>query len=452
MSTTPARHEPEAAPASAAPAHAEQRWSAPSGAPTQTIPQQSYRTPQAPNPGGQPYPSSQHPYAGYQAFGATPPSTPPTGPTGPSVAPKERKPRTFLTAVTAAVLAAALASGGTALALRDDPAATADPTSNGQLTQVQGIAANADGSPDWEAVAAAVSPSVVAISVQMMQGEAAGSGVILDAEGHILTNNHVVEGAQQVQVMLADGSIYTADVVGTDPTTDLAVIQIVDPPSDLQPATLGTSSDLAVGEPVMAVGNPLGLDNTVTTGIISALDRPVTAGSQSSPSTTVTNAIQIDAAINPGNSGGPLFDAQGLVIGITSSIATLSGDGSSGSIGLGFAIPIDLATDIAEQLIANGVAEHAYLGVTLQEGTATVDGVTRTGAQIVEVQQGTPAAEAGLQPGDVIVGIDDHTVGSAEALTGYVRQYAAGDEVTLTVVRDGESIEVDVTLATREES
>jgi putative serine protease PepD len=432
-------------------------WQQPGGhheSPTQTIPQHAHgATPATPYPTGYPSP---HAYSYGAASGQSPQSpTPPQPPTGNGAqqpASQPRKPRTFLTAVTAAVLAAALASGGTAALLNQDTddggSAAAQP---GDLTQVQGVAASADGTPDWEAAAAAVSPSVVAIDVQVAQGEAAGSGVILDTEGNILTNNHVVEGAEQVSVMLFDGRIYQAQVVGTDPTTDLAVIQIADPPSDLAPASLGTSADLAVGEPVMAVGNPLGLDNTVTTGIISALERPVTASSESSSSTTVTNAIQIDAAINPGNSGGPLFDAQGLVIGITSSIATMSGGGQSGSIGLGFAIPIDLATTIAEQLMSNGVAEHAYLGVTLQEGEGTADGVTRQGAQVVDVAPGTPAESAGLRSGDVVVGIDDHSVGSAESLTGFVRQYSSGDQVTLTVIRDGESIEVPVTLTTRED-
>ncbi len=407
---------------------------------------------------GQHYPGgSGHPYgSGFgSTFGYTAPPAPPTPPTqngGPSTpGPKPRRSRPVLTAVTAAVLAAALASGGTAYLMRDDGASTSA-GGDTPITQVQGISANADGSPDWQAVAASVSPSVVAIDVQVAQGEAAGSGVILDSEGHILTNNHVVDGAQQVQVMLSDGRIYDATVVGTDATTDLAVIKITDPPSDLAPAQLGTSGDLAVGENVMAVGNPLGLDNTVTTGIISALDRPVTASAQGSSNTTVTNAIQIDAAVNPGNSGGPLFDSQGLVIGITSSIATLSGGSESGSIGLGFAIPIDLAANIADQLISNGVAEHAYLGVTMQEGEGTADGVTRQGAQVVDVGEGTPAAEAGLQQGDLIVGIDDHSVSSAESLTGYVRQYSAGDKVTLTVIRGGQSQQVAVTLATREEN
>ena len=254
---------------------------------------------------------------------------------------------------------------------------------------------------------------------------------------------------------LTDGRLYEATIVGLDPSTDLAVVQIVDPPEDLVPATLGDSDAVTVGAPVMAVGNPLGLANTVTTGIVSALDRPVSASSSeitSAGDVVVTNAIQIDAAINPGNSGGPLFDAQGRVIGITSSIATLSSGGQSGSIGLGFAIPVNLAREVGEQLIDSGAAEHAFLGVSLSDGTATADGVTRRGAVIEDVTAGSPAEGAELQVGDTIVAIDGDAVGGSESLTAYVRERQAGDETELTVVRDGEAITVTVTLAARETS
>jgi putative serine protease PepD len=306
--------------------------------------------------------------------------------------------------------------------------------------------------PDWQAVASAVQASVVAIQVTTSGGGAEGSGVIVDTDGHIVTNNHVVSGAEndQVQVTLTDGRIFTADVVGTDPTTDLAVIKLQDAPDDLSAATFGDASEVTVGDPVMAVGNPLGLANTVTTGIVSALDRPVSTTESGASEAVVTNAIQIDAAINPGNSGGPLFDAQGRVIGITSSIATTSSE--SGSIGLGFAIPVNVADMIASQLIEDGTAEHAFLGVGLSDATATADGVTRAGASVQSVSDGSPAADAGLQQGDVIVAIDGKAVAGAESLTGYVRAHASGDEVTLTVVRDGKSLDVDVTLATREET
>ncbi|WP_235939374.1 trypsin-like peptidase domain-containing protein [Occultella kanbiaonis] len=383
------------------------------------------------------------------AGAAPPPSTfgPGSGWQSPPPAPATtvKRPRTWLAITAAAVLAAGLASGGTAALLQNT-------SSSGTLTQADApvtVPVSADGSPDWEAVAAQVRPSVVAITFSSSAGSGAGSGVIIDSSGLILTNNHVVADAQSLTVTLSDGRIFEARIVGTDPTTDLAVIELTDAPDDLEAATLGSSDDLAVGESVMAVGNPLGLDSTVTTGIISALDRPVSAtGGGQAQDAVVTNAIQIDAAVNPGNSGGPLFDANGRVIGITSSIATLSE--SSGSIGLGFAIPVDLATNVADQLIADGTAEHAYLGVSLTDDTATADGVTRTGAAVAQVGDGTPAAEAGLQEGDVIVQIDDHAVSGAESLTGWVRTYNSGDTVTLTVIRGGDSIEVETTLASRE--
>lgn len=354
------------------------------------------------------------------------------------------------------VAAALLASLGTAAltgafdsgTTRDADASSIGRTSN-DTTPVSG---SSNENPDWQAVASAVQSSVVSIQVAGNAGETQGSGVIVDTAGHIVTNNHVVSGAQdgKVQVTLTDGRIYTADVVGTDATTDLAVIKLQDAPDDLSPAALGDSNEVTVGDPVMAVGNPLGLANTVTTGIVSALDRPVSTAENGANETVVTNAIQIDAAINPGNSGGPLFDAQGRVIGITSSIATTSSE--SGSIGLGFAIPVNLADMIAGQLIEDGTAEHAFLGVGLSDGMATADGVTRSGAQVQTVSDGSPAASAGLQQGDTIVAIDGRVVAGAESLTGYVRAHASGDEVTLTVIRDGKALEVDVTLATREET
>lgn len=306
--------------------------------------------------------------------------------------------------------------------------------------------------PDWRAVAQAVRSSVVAIDVRTRSGSGKGSGVILDRDGHVLTNDHVVGDATDggIQVTLADGRIYEAAIVGTDPTTDLAVIELVDPPSDLNPAVLGDSDQVQVGAPVMAVGNPLGLDSTVTTGIVSAVDRPVST-SDGGDDPVVTNAIQIDAAINPGNSGGPLFDARGEVIGITSSIASLSGSRSgAGSIGLGFAIPSTLADRVAGQLIEDGTADHAFLGVSLKDGQATVDGTTRRGAEVVEVVPGSPADDAGLRAGDVVVAIGDDPVNGAESLTAFVRERPAGAGATLTVVRDGEGLNLDVTFAVRD--
>jgi putative serine protease PepD len=309
----------------------------------------------------------------------------------------------------------------------------------------------ADGTaPDWEAVAEAVRPSVVAIAVRGPAGGSEGSGVVLDTDGRIITNDHVVAGGGRIMVTLVDGRVYEAEVVGTDPTTDVAVIALTDPPDDLVAAAFGDSDEVAVGEPVMAVGNPLGLDSTATTGIVSAVDRPVSTGSPGRGEPVVTNAIQVDAAINPGNSGGPLFDASGRVVGIASSILTTSR--SSGSIGLGFAIPANLALRVATELVEDGAAAHAFLGVRLADGTArTADGTVRLGAVVVEATAGGPAADAGLRSDDVVVAIDDEPVSGAESLTAQVRERAPGDEVTLTVVRGGETRTVDVVLGSREE-
>lgn len=384
---------------------------------------------------------------------APPPGATPPGPTRPA-----RTPRTAIVAtavVTALVTSAATAGLTWAVAdgaADDPPAATQEdaPAADPDEPEVRQASA-AD--PDWTAVADAVRPSVVAIAVLGSAGSGEGSGVIIDAEGHVLTNDHVVSGAQQLQVTLSDGRVFEATVVGTDPTTDLAVIAITDPPDDLVPAALGDSDAVAVGDPVMAVGNPLGLASTVTTGIVSALDRPVSTGSSGSAEPVVTNAIQVDAAINPGNSGGPLFDADGKVIGVTSSIATLSQTGGqAGSIGLGFAIPANLADLVADQLLADGSAEHAFLGVYLSDGTATVDGSTRLGAVIDQVGSGTPADDAELRAGDVVVAIDGEPVSGGLSLTASVREHAVGDTATLTVVRDGKSAELEVTLTARQES
>ncbi|GMA22813.1 hypothetical protein GCM10025864_05720 [Luteimicrobium album] len=367
----------------------------------------------------------------------------------------------------AAIVAAVLAAGGTAVAVNalDDNSTPSSIASIGQQSsgdETVPVSGSSSQNPNWEAVTSTVSKSVVAISVTLSNGEAEGSGVILDKDGHILTNNHVVSGAQSVQVTLADGRIFKAKIVGTDSSTDLAVVKLQDAPSDLSPATLGDSSKVTTGEAVLAVGNPLGLANTATTGIVSALNRPVSTSSSDSSGSgssdaVVTNAIQIDAAINPGNSGGPLFNAQGQVIGITSSIATLSqnslgGDSESGSIGLGFAIPVNLAKNISSQLIKSGTAEHAFLGVTLTDATATADGVTRQGAKVNDVTSGSPADKAGVKTGDVIVAIDGVASPGSESLTGFVRGHAAGDVVKLTIVRDGKSIDVDATLAVKQET
>ena len=299
---------------------------------------------------------------------------------------------------------------------------------------------------DWTAVAKEVSDSVVAIDVATSDGEAKGSGVVISDKGYIATNNHVISGAQQIQVTLASGAVYSAKVVGTDTTTDLAVIKLDNPPSDLKVAEFADSDNLAVGEAVMAIGNPLGYDDTATTGIVSALNRPVTVTDDDN-NAIVTNAVQIDAAINPGNSGGPTFNAAGQVIGVNSSIAsTASSSGTAGSIGIGFAIPSNLVKRVANEIIDNGSVRHVVLGITIKSSSVEADGVTRGCAQVQAVTDGGPASKAGVKAGDSIVAFNGKAVNNNYSLLGYVRASAMGDKVKLTVVRGGNTMDLEVTL------
>lgn len=299
---------------------------------------------------------------------------------------------------------------------------------------------------DWTAVAKEVSDSVAAIDVATSDGEAKGSGVVISDKGYIATNNHVISGAQQIQVTLASGAVYSAKVVGTDTTTDLAVIKLDNPPSDLKVAEFADSDNLAVGEAVMAIGNPLGYDDTATTGIVSALNRPVTVTDDDN-NAIVTNAVQIDAAINPGNSGGPTFNAAGQVIGINSSIAsTASSSGTAGSIGIGFAIPSNLVKRVTNEIIDNGSVKHVVLGITIKSSSVEADGVTRGCAQVQAVTDGGPASKAGVKAGDSIVAFNGKAVNNNYSLLGYVRASAMGDKVKLTVVRGGNTMDLEVTL------
>ena len=415
---------------------------------------------------GSPYTSVPTTPGGYASAGAGESFYATSNVTGSENGSKRRRGPGWFALVASVVVASLLGAGGAvgaikALDARDGGASqrsTAAPTAiaTGSTTQTVNSTGQA---PDWEAVSAAVSNAVVSIAVATDKGNALGSGVIFDKEGHIITNNHVVAGASQIQVTLADGRVYDAETTGTDPATDLAVIQLKDAPDNLTVAQLGDSDKLATGQDVMAIGNPLGLSSTVTTGIISALNRPVVNSQNedgSGDSAVYTNAIQIDAAINPGNSGGPLFDEKGRVIGITSSIATMgnssSGEGGSGSIGIGFAIPVKLADKVAKQLIESGAATHAYLGVSLDTDGATADGEKRAGAKITSVEGGSPADKAGLKKGDVVIAIDGKTTSQGSALTGYVRQYSANDKVKLTVIRDSKKQDIEVTLAERKDS
>ena len=369
---------------------------------------------------------------------------------------KPRKARKTLAAFVAVALLSAGVGGGSAIVANhylggSHPSAISTATT----TQVAQASAN---SPDWTATAAAVKNAVVAIKVEGSSGQGQGSGVVIDAQGHIVTNNHVVSGAGQgakLSVTIGDKT-YSAQVVGTDPSTDLAVLKLENPPSNLTVASWGDSSKLKVGQPVMAVGNPLGLSDTVTTGIVSALNRPVTTqavtdndnnvSDQGSSDVVVTSAIQTNAAINPGNSGGALVDSSGALVGITSSIASLASNGSSsgqsGNIGIGFAIPSAQVKSVVEQLIAKGTVKHPQLGIRASNGTSG----TQLGAQVEDITQGSAAAQAGLQKGDLITAIDGTPVVGSESLVAQVRSHEVGKEVTLSVIRGSETLELKVTL------
>ena len=308
--------------------------------------------------------------------------------------------------------------------------------------------------PDWAGVAELVAPSAVALQVSTGTGTGQGTGVILDSAGTILTNDHVLSGQETALVTLHDGLSYEATVIGSDPTTDLAVVRLDSPPEGLVPATFGDSDQVQVGQPVMAVGTPLGLENTVTTGIVSARDRPVTTegDAEDGSDSTFTSALQTDAAINPGNSGGPLVDAAGRVIGINTAIAGLAeSEGTAGSIGLGFAIPSSTAQLIAPQLAETGTAQHAYLGVTTSGGTTRIDEVTHRGADVIEVVAGSPAEESGLREGDLITRVGEVPVRDAAALTGVIRGLPIGSSHTLTFLRAGAVQQAEVTLTAQEQ-
>lgn len=403
--------------------------------------------------------------------GPTPTTSYATALTAPPAPPMRRHRGRRIGELTAVgILSAALATGGTwgVISLTDQGSGTSSVAtsssqgSSGDAASVVPVGTAAKSNPDWNAVTDAVSPSVVAITVKSGSSGGEGSGVIIDDSGHVLTNHHVVSGAGEgarITVTLADGKTYAATIAGQDASTDLAVVTITDPPKDLKPITMGSSAGLDVGDPVMAVGNPLGLAGTVTTGIVSALNRPVATSSsegqsqdpfvqqQSTP--VVTSAIQTSAAINPGNSGGALVDAAGRLVGINSSIASLgSSGGQSGNIGIGFAIPVDEASWIAEQLINDGSAQHAFLGVTPSDGTATIGAATRSGAEVRQVSGGSAADKAGLRKGDLIVGVDGTNVSSAESLVGLIHAQRIDSTVSLSVIRDGQEQTIRATLGT----
>jgi putative serine protease PepD len=384
-----------------------------------------------------------------------PPAPPPTV-TSSSVPPRKKRPVAMLVAL-------ALVAGGGA------GAATAGLVDHGSTTVVNGTSLSGtkvvSGSSDTvkgtpESAASIISPSVVTVEVtgqtsngfgQSTAQSDTGSGIILRSEGYIVTNNHVVSaaaGGGSVHVTLSDGRTVPATIVGTDPSADLAVLK-VSGVSGLKAATFADSESLKVGQAVLAVGAPLGLSNTVTQGIVSTLHRPVQTGDSSS-SQAVIDAVQTDAAINPGNSGGALVDLAGRVVGINSAIATTgdsSSGGQSGNIGVGFAIPSNTATKIADQLIASGKAVHSQIGVSVQDAPGSTDGAPGLGATLTSVSSGGPAAKAGLQPGDVVTKVDDRRITDANTLIVAIRSHDPGSTVTLTLTRGGATRTIKVTLA-----
>jgi putative serine protease PepD len=353
---------------------------------------------------------------------------------------------TIVWLLVAALLVGALGGAGTALALnsRGTGAAIQLPISPAG-TEV----ARPDGSV--ASVAAQVMPSVVSIeATNSGVRTSTGSGFVIREDGYILTNGHVIESSDgTVEVLISDGRVVEGEVVGSTTDYDLAVVKIEE--TGLTPLVLGDSDAIVVGDPVIAIGSPLGLDATVTTGIVSSLHRPVTAGGGAGAPAFI-DAIQTDAAINPGNSGGPLLNARGEVIGVNSAVAALPGataQSGAGSVGLGFAIPSNQARRTAEELIETGTATFPVIGVNLDQahtgqGVGILENDDVEG--IIGVVPGSPADVAGIRPGDVILAIDGRAVARADELVVAIRAMAPGDVVSLTIDQGGKSRDIDVTL------
>ncbi|MFD3505953.1 trypsin-like peptidase domain-containing protein [Nocardia sp. NPDC058666] len=403
----------------------------------------------APHGGQASYPQGPAPHdPATQAFGAAPQAFA-TASQGFGVAPApQRKPvRLGLIAGAAALALVSGGIGGVVGAMATDSAST--PVTNAlevPKPEVNNVANAPAGST--QAVAQRVLPSVVMIKVAGNRASGEGSGVVLSSDGLILTNNHVAAGAgsaAKMEVVFSDGSTAPATMIGADPVSDLAVIKVTGK-TGLTPIELGTSDGLAVGQPVIAIGSPLGLAGTVTTGIVSALNRPVSTSGEGAPSQVnpVIDAIQTDAAINPGNSGGALVDGQGKLIGINTAIASLGGEAAggtqSGSIGLGFAIPVDQARRVADELIKTGHATYAQIGIKLRPQD--------TAARVLEATPDGPAAKAGILAGAVITRLDDRPIDSGDALIAAVRSHQPGDKVKVTYTDEqgGNSKTVEVTL------
>ncbi|GAA3185781.1 hypothetical protein GCM10010531_44990 [Blastococcus jejuensis] len=381
-----------------------------------------------------------------------PPTQPPVAPPPPPGPPSGPRRSGRLRIGLAGLVAGALIGGGAGagtVALLDEPASSGSGTSTAQNVTIQ----NPQTATTATAAAAKAAPSVVTVYVQSGSSSGSGSGVVLSADGYVLTNNHVVTldsgSTGDVQVRTSDGTVYDAEVIGTDPSSDLAVIKL-DGAQGLTPATFADSDEVQVGDVAVAIGAPLGLSNTVTDGIISATDRAVATGS-TQDDTTVIDALQTDAAINPGNSGGALVNGAGEVIGINTAIATVASgtpdtQSQSGNIGVGFAIPSNSASRIAQQIIENGSATRAFLGVSARTAAENENAEIGTGAQIVSVESGSAAERAGLGEGDVVTAVGDRPVTTSTELTAAIRSSAPGDTVALTIRRGGGTTTVEVTL------
>lgn len=427
-----------------------------------TTPQSPYQPPQGPAPqSGYPQGPTQQ-FAGYQQHGGGYPTQQfggfgeqPSYQSQQQPVQQQAKPKRGRAGLLAGAVALALVSGGVggavgAMATHSDsdggsgtvdnalnsPVPNANPAINAPAGSVQSVANK-------------VLPSVVMIKVVGNQSEGEGSGVVLSSDGLILTNNHVATGAgpdAKLTVAFGDGTTATAKVVGADPVSDVAVIK-ADGKTGLTPIELGNSSGVQVGQQVVAVGSPLGLAGTVTSGIVSSLNRPVSTSGDSGNQNTVIDAIQTDAAINPGNSGGALVDMNGKLIGINTAIASLGGGQASsgpqsGSIGLGFAIPVDQARRIADELTKAGKATHALIGIQVPSN----DDVN--GARVIEVTPGSPAEKAGIPKGSIITKVDDRLIDAGDALIAAVRSHAPGDKITVTYTDDkgNNAKKADVTL------
>ena len=457
--------------------------SGPGTPPGPTAPGQGYGEPPQAQAPGQPAGAPDHPAGPYgQAPGAQTPASSPVDAGWPPPLPgtpgygggdgqgggwgsgyqPTPKPKSGRGGLVAAVLVAALVAGGLGGGLGYTLAKDNDSSGSTTVSASQsgGDVKRAAGSV--AGVAARALPSTVTIQAEGSNGEGGtGTGFVFDKEGHIVTNNHVVAEAVEggkLSATFPDGKKYDAEVVGHAQGYDVAVVKLKNAPSNLKPLTLGDSDKVAIGDSTIAIGAPFGLSNTVTTGIISAKNRPVASSDgQSGSSTSYMSALQTDASINPGNSGGPLLDAQGAVIGINSAIQSSSsgglggGSGQAGSIGLGFAIPINQAKYVAQELIRTGKPVYPVIGasVSLEDGTGgakiTDQGVNGSDA----VTANGPADKAGLKSGDVITKLDDRVIDSGPTLIGEIWTHRPGDKVALTYKRGGKTHTVDLTLGKR---